>query len=161
MTGLKIAGLRAGWALVASALLLAGCGHREKPRVAAKPPPQRAAPKKAYASEDVWHLRIGLNVAALSCRGKGRVAVAPAYGRVLSRHAALMNAAHSAEQRRYGKSGYDRHATQMYNRFANQKSPEKFCATASQVAQRAGQIDSLALNDEASELLGRLRRWAG
>ncbi len=112
-------------------------------------------------SEDVWHLRIGLNVAALSCRGKGRTQVAPDYRRVIARHVALMNAAYADEQRRHGKAGYDRHATQLYNRFANQKSPVRFCSMASQIARRAASLDSPALSREASGLLRRLRSSAG
>lgn len=145
-----------------AALSLGACSHKaERPHVQVKPSPQRPAPRSAAASEDLWHLRIGLNVAALSCRGKGREPVAGAYRQVLSRHASLLKAAYDAEQKRYGRSGYDSHATKLYNRFANQRSAARFCSTAAEVARRAGSMDSLALAEEAPAMLGQLRRWAG
>lgn len=105
--------------------------------------------------EAVWHLRAGLNVAALSCRGGGREKVAGAYSRLLSRHRTLLAAAYANEQRRYG-GGLDRHLTQVYNRFALQSSPEQFCSTAADVAGRAAAMDSAALSGQARQLLGEL-----
>lgn len=137
----------------AGALSLSGCGGE---RVASAPPPQATA-REAYAapSEAVWHLRAGLNVAALSCRGRGRAAVAPAYSRLLSRHRALLAAAYAEEERRYG-SGFDRHQTKLYNRFAYQRSPERFCRDAAQVAGSASAMDSPSLARAAPGLLSRI-----
>jgi hypothetical protein len=159
---LRVAGRRAGWALaVAAVLALGACSNRqERPRAQTAASPQRPV-QKAAASEDLWHLRIGLNVAALSCRGRGREPVAGAYRQVLSRHASLLKAAYDGEQKRYGQSGYDSHATKLYNRFANQRSAARFCSEAARVARRAGSIDSVAFAQEASSMLGQLKRWAG
>jgi hypothetical protein len=151
-------------ALVAAlAALLAGCaGNRPMP--VAKAPPQRAPqvqprnpPSHAVAEpgEAVWHLRAGLNVAALSCRGRGRASVAGGYSQLLSRHRGLLASAYAGEQRRYGK-GLDRHLTQIYNRFAYQPSPDRFCANAAAVAAEANRMDSATLSGQARRLLGRL-----
>lgn len=156
MMGVNVAGRHAGWVFALAALALGACSQQQdRPRGTAAPV------KAAVPSEAVWHVRVGLNVAALSCRGKGRTPVAAAYRQVLSRHAKLLDAAHGAEQKRYGASGYDRHATRLYNRFANQRSPTRFCSTAAEVAKRAGAMDSAAFASAAPAMLGQLRRWAG
>ena len=140
----------AGAALIA----LAACSHGQAPRLASSRP--AAAPlASADPNEAVWHLRAGLNVAALLCKGRSRVAVAPGYGRLLSRHRGLFAAAYSAEQRRQG-SGFDRHQTRIYNRFANQRDPARFCRSAAGVANRAVAMDSPALSRRASSLLSEL-----
>ncbi|MBS0474853.1 MAG: hypothetical protein JSR28_06860 [Proteobacteria bacterium] len=109
----------------------------------------------AAATENLWHLRAGLNVAALSCRGSGREAIAPAYSRLLSRHRSLLASAYAVEQRRQG-GGMDRHLTQLYNRFAMQRSPAEFCANAAAVATEANAMDSPTLARNAGTLLARL-----
>lgn len=158
------------------AVLLAGCGGqqtrtsasappaRAPAQAAAKPVPQKApAPAPASAAshavadpgEAVWHLRAGLNVAALSCRGKGRAPVAGSYSRLLTKHRALLASAYAAEQRRYGK-GLDRHLTQVYNRFALQRLPERFCTDAAAAAREAAALDSPTLSAQARRLLSGL-----
>ncbi|MFM5885909.1 MAG: hypothetical protein ACKOQ3_11415 [Novosphingobium sp.] len=107
------------------------------------------------ASEHLWHLRAGLNVAALSCRGSGRETVAPDYSRLLSRHRGLLASAYAAEQRKYS-GGMDRHLTQLYNRFALQRSPGQFCANAADVASEAAAMDSPTLARSAGSLLARI-----
>jgi hypothetical protein len=153
------------------AALLAGCADKQPTPVARAPQPrapqaqaQRApqtqpqrAPSHAVADpgEAVWHLRAGLNVAALSCRGRGRTSVAGGYSQLLNRHRTLLAAAYAAEQRRYGK-GLDRHLTQIYNRFANQPAPGEFCSDAADVASQAVRMDSATLSNQARRLLGQL-----
>jgi hypothetical protein len=112
-------------------------------------------PVLADPGEAVWHLRAGLNVAALSCKGRGRTPVAGFYSRFLGRHKALLSSAYAAEQRRHGKA-LDRHQTQLYNRFANQRNPARFCATSASVAKRAAAMDSPALAANARRMLGEI-----
>lgn len=131
------------------------------------PPPSASAGQRSAPSapmrvsstpepgEELWHLRAGLNVAALSCRGRGRAAVAGAYSQVLSRHRALLAKAYAVEQRRHGKS-LERHQTQLYNRFSNQRDPVKFCARSASVAKRAAAMNSPALAANARGLLGEI-----
>jgi hypothetical protein len=121
------------------------------------PPPGTAAraPALVEPGEAVWHLRAGLNVAALSCKGRGRTPVSGLYSRVLARHKSLLSQAYAGEQRRHGK-GLDRHLTQLYNRFSNQRNPEKFCASAASVGKRAAAMDSPALAANSRSLLSEI-----
>ncbi len=116
---------------------------------------KRALAVQAVPSEQLWHLRAGLNVAALSCRGRGRESVAPAYSRLLKRHRGLLASAYSLEQRKHG-GRLDRHQTELYNRFAFQRSPERFCANAADVADRAVAMDSPTLAKNARTLLSQI-----
>ncbi len=143
-------------ALVAAlAALLVGCAS-SKPAPIVKAPQQRPSNHAvAEPGEAVWHLRAGLNVAALSCRGRGRTGVAGAYAKLLGRHRILLASAYAGEQRRHGK-GLDRHLTQVYNRFAYQPSLGKFCTNAAAVADEALRMDSATLAGQARHLLGRL-----
>jgi hypothetical protein len=125
------------------------------PRHASLPPVQQQTAPLADPGETVWHLRAGLNVAALSCRGKGRAPVAGHYSRFVGRHKALLAKAYAVEQRRHGK-GLDRHQTQLYNRFSNQRNPAKFCASSASVAKRAATMDSPALAANARTMLGEI-----
>ena len=148
--------------LAVSMLALSACTIGGKQTV--KSQSSRAAatgslPKGTSAS--VWKLRAGLNVAALSCKGRGRASVSGDYRRLLSRHRDLLAAAYKAEERRLGRAGFDRQQTKIYNRFANPRSPQRFCQTASDVAKRANRMDSNSLapaaRGMASELERRLR----
>ncbi len=143
--------------LVVTALLLSACAtKREVPRsVAAASNRQPSGAHSAQPSEAVWHLRAGLNVAALSCRGGGRTSVVGGYSRMLSRHRELLAQSYAVEQRRYG-AGFDRHQTQLYNRFSNQRSPERFCRNAAAVASQVNAMDSTGLSANASQMLSRL-----
>lgn len=140
-----------GWALVAAVTGCAGPAPQQA-RHSLPPPYRQAATASANPDEAVWHLRAGLNVAALSCKGHGRAPVSGHYSRLLSRHKALLAAAYAAEQRRHGKA-LDRHLTQVYNGFANQRSPAKFCANSASVAKRAATMDSPGLAGNARAML--------
>ena len=139
--------------LVFTALLLSACAAKHEARrpLAASSSVKHGAPP----NEAVWHLRAGLNVAALSCRGRGRTSVVGAYSRMLDRHRTLLAQSYSVEQRRHG-AGLDRHQTQLYNRFSNQRSPERFCRNASAVAKRVNAMDSPSVSANASRFLNEL-----
>ena len=158
---------------LAALAVLSACSSKPEPRVAssralppwpeaqsarspaAKPPARPAPVAVADGNEAVWHLRAGLNVAALMCKGRGRVSVAGDYSRLLSRHRGLLAAAYAGEQRRHG-SGLDRHQTKLYNRYSNQHDPAGFCRAAAGVAQRAVAMDSPTLARNAGALVGAL-----
>ena len=77
---------------------------------------RQAAPAYAPAasgrtSESLLRLRAGLNVAALSCRGRGMPAVIPAYGRILTRHRTLLASTYRTETQRLGVGWLDRQNT--------------------------------------------------
>lgn len=151
-------------AIILASITLASCGRHERPVAASRPAPLKGAASAAAAPASltsgtaaVWNLRAGLNVAALSCRGSGRRPVAGDYARLLTRHRGLLDAAYRTEQGRQGVSAFDRQQTRVYNGFANQASPARFCMTASAVAQRANGLDSPALALAAPKMLGELR----
>lgn len=154
----------AAMGIASISLALASCGRPDKRVAASRPtprqsaPPRKAeAPSRGNASEAVWGLRAGLNVAALSCRGRGRQPVASHYARMLSRHRGLLAAAYRQAQARQSTSAFDRQQTRIYNTFANQTSPARFCNAASSVAQRANGLDSASFALAAPRLLGELR----
>jgi hypothetical protein len=148
--------------VVGTSITLGGCA-RHKHRVAmSRPSPHVPTtpviqPTPGDGAAAVWNLRAGLNVAALSCRGRGRQSVAGDYARLLTRHKALLAAAYRREQTRQGANAFDRQQTRLYNGFANQASPAHFCRTAGAVVQRAIGLDSAALSVAAPGLLGELR----
>jgi hypothetical protein len=137
--------------------LLGGCSHggREGPAAAVPVAGRVQSAMPAASEESLWHLRVGLNVAALMCRGSGRVSVAGDYARLLGRHSRLFASAYAAEQRRQG-SGFDRHQTRLYNRFSNQRDPAGFCRRASRTAKQALALDSGALARAAGGLLAQI-----
>ena len=144
-------------ALLVLAGLTAGCSHHAQPRLAANWPVRQspAVTRSAPPGGSVWQLRAGLNVAALLCKGRGRVSVVGDYARMLSHHRGLLAAAYSAEQVRYG-GGFDRHETRLYNRFSNQRDPVRFCRIAAGVARQAVSMNSPALAQRASRLVSAL-----
>jgi hypothetical protein len=149
----------AEWTVATIAILLSACASHERPE-----PVRSVAPAPLAYSRDtasVLRLRAGLNVAALSCRGRGKTSVRGAYSTLLSRHRGLLAAAYQAEERRLGRANFDRQQTRIYNRFANQKSPQRFCETAARLASRANRMDSPSLasasRNMVSELETRLR----
>ncbi|MCW1431021.1 hypothetical protein [Novosphingobium sp. JCM 18896] len=151
--------------LAGASLMLGSCGLFDRPakpavasRPAARPAPRPALfERRAEGSEAIWGLRAGLNVAALSCRGRGRQPVAPAYARMLTRHRGLLATAYREEQGRQGLGAFDRQQTRVYNTFANQASPARFCQAASTVAQRANALDSTQFASAAPHMLGELK----
>ncbi|MBB4154688.1 hypothetical protein GGQ80_002604 [Sphingomonas jinjuensis] len=146
-----------GMALVALIGALAGCGHkREAPPIAPPPapapavmplPPAGSAPGQSLpdaeaatinsgigAEEALWHLRAGLNVAALAC---GDAAVVTQYNGWLVENRVALKQAYAAENAAHpGKGELDRHMTQLYNFFAQPPAQRRFCAAASGVAGR-------------------------
>ncbi|MBV1691242.1 hypothetical protein KRR38_27050 [Novosphingobium sp. G106] len=154
--------------LTGASLTLGSCGLFQNRHVADSRPAPRPVPHRAVAprpiveappvssSEAVWGLRAGINVAALSCRGHGRTPVANDYARMLARHRDLLAAAYRQEQGRQGNA-FDRQQTRVYNTFANQASPARFCSAASSAAQRANSLDSMTLASAAPRMLGDLR----
>jgi hypothetical protein len=146
-------------ALIVLAGFTAGCSHHPQPQMVSRPAPHAlpvAAAIPAEPTTAVWHLRAGLNVAALTCRGRGRVPVQAVYSQLLVSHRTLLAAAYSAERQRQGTQ-FDRTETRLYNRFSFQRNPEKFCRDAASVARRAAAMDSPTLAANAGNLLGELR----
>ncbi|MEZ5680580.1 MAG: hypothetical protein R3E14_04710 [Erythrobacter sp.] len=104
----------------------------------------------------MWRLRSGLNVAALSCRGRGVADVAGQYARLLNRHSTLLDQTYRQEVARHGVKGLDRQQTKVYNSFAMQRSPQKFCGVAAEVARQANAMSSVELSPASPGLVARL-----
>jgi hypothetical protein len=138
--------------MIVALLLSTGCARRSGAR------PSSSATAGIGGSETVWHLRSALNVAALSCRGNGRTPVAGAYRTFLNRHSALLSRSYAIEQERHGHRALDSHLTQLYNRFANQRAPAKFCSASAAIAKRANSESSAVLSNSASGHVSELER---
>lgn len=134
---------------------LAACAHTRVAEVAPPPapvvavevtpppPPVSAINAGLSAAGATWHLRAGLNVAALACRGpEGEAIVARYNALLLSRKAELAaaEAALSAEFRAGGgdwRDRYDDAMTRLYNFFSAAPARDRFCAAASAVLAEA------------------------
>ncbi len=131
---------------------LAACAHTRVAEVAPPPPapvvvvevtppppPVSAINAGLSAAGATWHMRAGLNVAALACRGaEGEAIVARYNALLLSRKAELAaaDAALTAEYRAGGgdwRDRYDDAMTRLYNFFSAAPARERFCAAASAV----------------------------
>ncbi|MEQ1551081.1 hypothetical protein [Sphingorhabdus sp.] len=142
-------------AILALTVAVAGCASKQTRHAS----PLAATSRPAAAdTEAIWHLRSGLNVAALNCRGRGRAHVAPAYNRMLGRHRQILSSAYAFELNRHGQRALDGHLTQIYNRFANQRSLDRFCSTASTIVGEANALASAELSRSAPRLLRDLER---
>lgn len=135
-------------ATISLAAALAACAGRPAPVAVVAPPPAAApvvaatppapTPINAGLSEaaTLWHLRAGLNVAALACRGPEEATVVAHYNALLARHAALLKAAEATYAAEYQASGgewrdrYDDQMTRLYNHWGQVRGREAFCAAA-------------------------------
>ncbi|HEU0043046.1 hypothetical protein [Sphingomonas sp.] len=135
---------------IAAALVLAGllAGCVGKPVVVAvvpapapvlvEAPPPAPTPINAGLSEaaTLWHLRAGLNVAALACRGSEEAITVARYNALLARNAAALKAAEAAYAAEYQAKGgawrdrYDDEMTRLYNFFGQAQGREAFCEAA-------------------------------
>ena len=159
-------GARTRSILVAGALALAGCAtHPRAPAivVAAAPPVAVAPPLPAGASPGmlvpqpladgsfptpnraltaagtVWHLRAGLNVAALSCGGEQGAAIRAGYNRWLATARTPLAAAATRYAAEYGsanpagRDAFDDDMTRLYNFFSQTPARPAFCAAAAAI----------------------------
>ena len=173
--------------------MLAGCAVKPPPppEIARVAPPPLVAPPRPQASarvaetfrtpprdsygkyqtpngnlsseEALWHLRMGLNVAALSCYDDTD-SVNAAYGNFLTLHQSRLAAANTAMDRlwveRAGKSeakaARDNHSVEVYNFFALPMVTPSLCATAAKVLATANATPSDQLEGYASVGLAEL-----
>lgn len=180
-------------AVLTAALALAGCVAKTPPppvvtRVAppplvAPPRPQipagtattyAAPPRDSYGryvtpnggldgEETLWHLRMGLNVAALSCYD-ATDGVNAAYSQFLTLHKTRLAKANTAMDalwsnragKKEAKTARDNHSVEVYNFFALPTVTPVFCAAATGVLARANALPSSGLDEFASVGLAEL-----
>lgn len=111
----------------------------------------------------LWQLRIGLNVAALNCRGPDEAALVANYTRFLTvNRAAIARAERAviAEQGRLaGTNGIaerDAMSTRLYNYFAQPPVGASFCARATEIMARAAAEPTATMLDFAPLQLQQL-----
>ena len=133
----------ARWITGMAALMLAGCVGRPAPitadpLVVAAPAPPAPTPINAALSPaaTLWHLRSGLNVAALACRGPEAAALAGRYNAWLVKAAEALAAAQAGHEAEYAAAGagwrerYDDDQTRLYNFFGQPRGRAAFCSAA-------------------------------
>ncbi|MEO9635656.1 MAG: hypothetical protein ABJF89_10645 [Parasphingorhabdus sp.] len=115
--------------------------------------------------ETLWHVRAGLNVAALSCTGPLYDRLVGDYNAFIKNNSASLRRANAAIigkfQREFGsghKKEHDRHQTRLYNHWSFSPLRRPFCDQAVQVSQRAIVTKSADLNVFAAEALAELER---
>lgn len=153
---------------VTLALALAACaGHPE--RVTIVPPPSGPpAPTPINAglspAAALWHLRTGLNVAALACRGPDEAALTASYNALLASRAAPLAEAQARYAAEYEAEGgdwrerYDDDQTRLYNFWGQPRGRERLCNVAPNALTALAGADAAALPEVATVQLARLDR---
>jgi hypothetical protein len=106
----------------------------------------------------IWHLRAGLNVAALACRAD-EAAIVARYNGLLAAHKPALAAAESSYAAEFRVGGadwrdhYDDAMTRLYNYYATPPAQAAFCAAAAQVLADAAAVAPGALPAFAAERL--------
>lgn len=144
----------------AATLTLAACATRTPP-----PPPERPAPPQALSPihqnlaphEQLWHVRAGLNVAALSCAQKVGPGIVTDYNAFLKAKQTVLAQAYdqlSADYRAKGgnwQRTLDSDMTKLYNHFASPTAQAAFCDAAAAEVKRA-----IATDGDWADALKRL-----
>jgi hypothetical protein len=131
----------------AALLALAACASRTPP----PPPPARPAPAQPLSPihqnldshETLWHLRAGLNVAALSCAQRVGPTIVGDYNNFLKAKRALLDQAYRDLSEDYRDRGgnwqrsLDADMTKLYNHFASPTAQAAFCDAAALEVKRA------------------------
>lgn len=110
-----------------------------------------------------WQLRIGLNVAAIGCRGLEEATLVSAYNDIVKKHANIIRSTENSvikqlgrETDTNGKAARDRLSTQLFNYFAQPPAQAAFCKTANELAQVVATTPSTALVDNAAAQLAQI-----
>lgn len=122
-----------------------------------------ATPNRALSpAGTIWHLRAGLNVAALACRGGDEAAIIARYNALLTVQKTPLASAQSRYAAEFRAGGgdwqdrYDDQMTRLYNFFSLSPARRGFCAAADRILAaseglRADQIERFA-EDRLPEL---------
>ncbi len=156
--------------VIAAALVLAACSSRTS---APAPGPARPAPAPAPLSpihqnlgplDTVWHVRAGLNVAALSCAQRVGPGIVTDYNAFLKAKKELLAQAYEALSAQYRAKGgnwqraLDTDMTKLYNHFASPTAQAAFCDAAAAEVKRAIAAHPDGHESWAADVLARLDR---
>ena len=161
--------------------VLAACSSRHETAPVAYAPPPVAAPapfagyanvqipprtadggyatpnRNVSAAAAVWHLRAGLNVAALGCRDADEAALVASYNALLARHRAEFAAAYRTLAAEYGNvAAFDTAMTRLYNYYALPPAQPGLCAAARAVLADGGFVPAGGLAQFAPTALARI-----
>ncbi len=172
--------MRRRCSIVTGFALLAGCAVGPPPVAVAPPSAPAPAPARPDAiaappaptpinaglspAATLWHLRAGLNVAALACRGAGEAETVARYNALLARRAAVLKVAEAAYQAEYRSGGgdwrdrYDDDQTRLYNFFGQARGRADLCAAAAATLAALDAVDDAALATVAGDRLAALDR---
>ena len=160
------------------AIALAGCAARV-PTIASAPPPppivvEVAAPAPVALSTinrnlsragTLWHVRVGLNVAALACRGAREDAIIAGYNALLAAHKSTLAQTEQALSGEFQATGgkqwrdrYDDAMTKLYNFYSQAQAREGFCVAAGEILATAPSVTTASIDAFAQESLARLDR---
>lgn len=110
-----------------------------------------------------WQLKIGLNVAAIGCRGLEEATLVSAYNNIIKTHAKPIKSTEKTVITQLGKetgtngtAARDRLSTQLFNYFAQPPAQRQFCARANEIAQLVSSTPSAQVIEQASAHLSQL-----
>lgn len=110
-----------------------------------------------------WQLKIGLNVAAIGCRGLEEATLVSAYNNIIKTHGKVIRSTEKTvitqlgkEQRNNGTAARDRLSTQLFNYFAQPPAQRAFCARANEIAQLVSATPTAQVIEQAPAHLTRL-----
>jgi hypothetical protein len=170
---------------IAAGLVLAGCATKPKEVAVAPPPPPPPKPQPmptppqgavagmtiparlpggSYATPNaglttdaaLWHVRTGLNVAALGCRGANAATIVAQYNILLEQKKAALAKAYAAVLAAKGQVGYDEAMTRLYNYWAKPVVHDEFCAAAANVLARSAAVTPATIDSFATTAIAEL-----
>lgn len=110
-----------------------------------------------------WQMKIGLNVAAIGCRGVEEPTLVAAYNQIIKNHARAIVSSEKTvitelnkEQGSRGNTARDRFSTQLFNYFAQPPAQRAFCSKANEIAQAIASAPSKDVLTAAPEHLAAL-----
>lgn len=160
------------WVLAVT-LVVAGCAGKPermavepRPVAAVAPQPPALTPINAGLSPAaaLWHLRAGLNVAALACRGPEAEAIVSGYNALLAGHGPTLRAAEATYAAEYQAQGgdwrdrYDDAQTRLYNFWSQARGRAGLCEAAGAALAVTQGADDAALAGLAAKQLAALDR---
>lgn len=110
-----------------------------------------------------WQLKIGLNVAAIGCRGLEEATLVSAYNNIIKAHGKVIRSTEKTVITQLGKengtngtAARDRLSTQLFNYFAQPPAQRNFCVRANEIAQLVSSTPTAQVVEQASAHLARL-----